>query len=229
VVTFFLRYCTKNETKQNPKQKETIKLKNQTASKTTKTTKRTKTQATTTKTTIKTTTKSTEHPNLVPILSLFASNGQLWVMTPNFPIGSLRSLLDDPEKRAKPKRRLKTEVYLSTLKERLLISLDIVQGLIYLHEKGICHLNLKSENILLTPSQALISDYFSPPALGLHSDFESSKDRPKTGFFFFFIFSYLSIFLFLFPFFFFFSFLFPFFSLFFPFFFFSLFFSSLPS
>lgn len=105
--------------------------------------------------------KSVHHPNIVETFSLCTHHGR-WIQVMEFcDQGDLFSLVN--------------QKYLSGdahLVDRLCLFKQLVQGLNYLHEKGIAHRDVKLENLLLTKQSKLkitdfgVSEVFSGPHPG---------------------------------------------------------------
>ncbi|PIA34197.1 hypothetical protein AQUCO_03800050v1 [Aquilegia coerulea] len=84
--------------------------------------------------------KYARHPNIVQFMGVVVGHSIPTIVTEFVPIGDLHSAMQKPEYAKK-----------FTLKQRLLIALDVAKGLNYLHglDTPIVHLDLKSPNLLL--------------------------------------------------------------------------------
>ncbi|KAH0461413.1 hypothetical protein IEQ34_008988 [Dendrobium chrysotoxum] len=107
------------------------------------------------------------HPNLVALRAYFQAKEERLLVYDYFPNGSLFSLIHG----SRPGGAGKPLHWTSCLK----IAEDVATGLLYLHQSGAIHGNLKSSNVLLGPEfESCLTDFY----LLLHSpdsDFSSSS------------------------------------------------------
>ncbi|KAH9088060.1 hypothetical protein Ae201684P_009581 [Aphanomyces euteiches] len=90
-----------------------------------------------------------EHPNIITFYGFtFTNANDLKCVTEFMAGGTLRTLLD------KKKREL------TWPSEKLRISMDVAQGLAYLHGQSLMHRNIKASKVLLTPGLGTIGDQF---------------------------------------------------------------------
>ncbi|CAG8501626.1 2401_t:CDS:2 [Cetraspora pellucida] len=99
-----------------------------------------------------------DHPNVIKLFGISrepkTSNFMLVLQYANN--GSLRNYL---------RSKFRNGLYSISCNELYSISKGIINGLIYLHGKGIAHRNLHSNNILINDGKALISDFGIPKQL----------------------------------------------------------------
>ena len=87
-----------------------------------------------------------DHPNLLKFYG-YTKDSPFWILTDYVPKGSLYHILRDPVQRLNGT-------------ERSIIACDIADGLLYLHQNGIIHRDMKSLNVLLTEdNRAKICDF----------------------------------------------------------------------
>ncbi|KAJ7651249.1 kinase-like domain-containing protein, partial [Roridomyces roridus] len=87
------------------------------------------------------------HPNVLPFYGLFKDNSRLCLVSPWMENGHIRNFL-------------RTQPAACDIDRLLPLILDIALGLEYLHQRGITHADLKSDNILVTPAhKACIVDF----------------------------------------------------------------------
>ena len=92
---------------------------------------------------------SLRHPNVLPLHKRVCYKNVDIFFMPHYPL-SLYKVLKSPQFRHSPER---FEKMLGFMK-------DLITGLEYLHEYGVCHLDVKADNILITPEwRAVICDF----------------------------------------------------------------------
>ncbi|KAJ7741672.1 kinase-like domain-containing protein [Mycena metata] len=108
------------------------------------------------------------HPNLLPFFGLYTLDSRLCLISPWMDNGDLKSFLG----RAPPGI------------DHLSLVVDIAMGLEYLHSQNIVHGDLKTANILVTPSRrACIADFGLSSIVGvlsLNTTLSSRSGRPGT-------------------------------------------------
>ncbi|KAJ7031220.1 kinase-like domain-containing protein, partial [Mycena alexandri] len=108
------------------------------------------------------------HSNLLPFLGLYTLESRLSLVSPWMENGDLNSFLKNPPAGT----------------DRLSLILDIAMGLQYLHGENIVHGDLKTANILVTPSgRACIADFGLSSIVGvlsLSTTLSSRSGRPGT-------------------------------------------------
>lgn len=108
---------------------------------------------------------SLSHPNIVTCHAIEYSQNNRYLVMDYFEGGNLRNFLNSKQK--------------SSLSEGLQLVCDILQGLEYIHSKGVVHRDLKPENILLKKesdsSIACISDFGISKWINFEPDFSSTK------------------------------------------------------
>ncbi len=86
-----------------------------------------------------------QHPHILPLLDSGSDNGLLYSVMPYVEGGSLR-------------QRLQSGRPLS-IDEVLRLGREIADALAYAHRRGIAHLDVKPENVLLSDGHAMIADF----------------------------------------------------------------------
>ncbi|XP_073011416.1 inactive leucine-rich repeat receptor-like serine/threonine-protein kinase At1g60630 [Typha latifolia] len=98
------------------------------------------------------------HPNLVPLRAYFQAKEERLLVYDYFPNGSLFSLIHG----SRPSGSGKPLHWTSCLK----IAEDVATGLLYLHQSGLVHGNLKSSNVLLGADfESCLTDFSLLPSL----------------------------------------------------------------
>lgn len=104
------------------------------------------------------------HPNLLPLIDCFVNCGNLYLVTPFMPKGSLGSVLRTFEPADFP------------WGSRISIALDIAKGMEYLHSQHIVHRDLKADNVLLSEDlRAVVADF------GLAEEFGPQRRLQQGG------------------------------------------------
>ncbi|KAJ7186086.1 kinase-like domain-containing protein [Mycena filopes] len=108
------------------------------------------------------------HPNLLPFLGLYTYDGRLCLISPWMDNGDLKSFLNNPPNGI----------------NHLALVADTATGLQYLHRENIVHGDLKTANILVTPSgRACIADFGLSSIVGvlsLNTTLSSRSGQPGT-------------------------------------------------
>ncbi|XP_078431608.1 inactive leucine-rich repeat receptor-like serine/threonine-protein kinase At1g60630 [Wolffia australiana] len=111
------------------------------------------------------------HPNLVPLRAYFMAREERLLVFDYFPNGSLFALIHG----SRPGGGGKPLHWTSCLK----IAEDVATGLLYLHQNGVVHGNLKSSNVILGPDfESCLADYGLVPHLS-SSDFAGEGATEK--------------------------------------------------
>lgn len=85
-----------------------------------------------------------KHPNIINFCQACHTDDSLWIVTDIAKNGSLDNFLKN--------KNLKYN-------ERINISKQVVNGMEYLHQKGICHIDLAARNVLVDWPEVKISDF----------------------------------------------------------------------
>ncbi|RIB21851.1 kinase-like domain-containing protein [Gigaspora rosea] len=93
-----------------------------------------------------------DHPNIIQLfgVSIEQRTGNFMLVLQYANGGNLREYL---------RRKQIAGIYRISWKELIQVAIEITEGLIYLHDKGIIHRDLHSKNILINDGRALISDF----------------------------------------------------------------------
>ncbi|KAJ6516345.1 kinase-like domain-containing protein [Mycena sanguinolenta] len=108
------------------------------------------------------------HPNLLPFFGMYMLENRLCLISPWMDNGDLKNFLNNPP----------IDI------DRVALIVDVAQGLEYLHSKDVVHGDLKTVNILVTPSRrACITDFGLSSIvdeLSLKMSFSSRSGRAGT-------------------------------------------------
>ena len=112
------------------------------------------------------------HPNVLQLFGCSLTAQAIWIVSELMSLGSLRQLLDDPDR----------ELPLSL---RLRLALQVAEGMMYLHEQNppIIHRDLKSHNIFVHETLLMEEDVMLPssPSINKHSQTSSNNENDNNG------------------------------------------------
>ncbi|NJD20104.1 MAG: serine/threonine protein kinase, partial [Gemmatimonadetes bacterium] len=108
-------------------------------------------------------TAALNHPHILPLLDSGEADGLLFYVMPYVPGGSLRRLLNGPE-------RIPVESVLR-------IAREVASALDHAHAEGIVHRDIKPENILFNAGLAVVADFGVARAVSL----APREHMPRTG------------------------------------------------
>ncbi|KAG0458972.1 hypothetical protein HPP92_022100 [Vanilla planifolia] len=118
------------------------------------------------------------HPNLVPLRAFFHAKEERLLVYDYFPNGSIFSLIHG----SRPSGSGKPLHWTSCLK----IAEDVATGLLFLHQAGVAHGNLKSSNVLLGPDfESCLADYaLLPSPVSTDDPFSSASSSSSSSLFY---------------------------------------------